>query len=163
MTGAKTLTPTSIALRAEIKRLREHIDAEGYRLTLAEIGTRVGLTRSAVAGHVGRMGLPCLNGAYRKPYKSTDHGRKPKPPKPVPEPAVAPDEPIPLHLDMLDIRSGQCQWPYSDGPFTLCGHATKGHGPYCSFHNTKAYATKSPSLQRMEAGGTYPTHRQFGR
>lgn len=50
---------------------------------------------------------------------------------PPPEPVV------PLHIPLISLEKGQCKYPYGDGPFTHCGHVTKGI--YCDYHNSVCY------------------------
>lgn len=152
MTGPRHKTPEQVALNDRIRELW------GLGWSARQIGAELGVTRCAVIGRADRMDL--ASRVTTNAYKSGPRPR-PKPPTSLPVAVVGPDEPIPLHLDMLDIRSGQCQWPYGDGPFTLCGNPSHS-GPYCAFHNAKAYAPKSPSLQRMEAGPRF-AEKQFGR
>jgi GcrA cell cycle regulator len=40
----------------------------------------------------------------------------------------------PLLISLEDIRKGECRYPYGDGPFLFCGHATADGSSYCKPH-----------------------------
>lgn len=41
----------------------------------------------------------------------------------------------PLHLDLFDLKHGQCRYPYGDGPFTFCGCPAADGSSYCAAHH----------------------------
>jgi GcrA cell cycle regulator len=40
----------------------------------------------------------------------------------------------PRNLSMIDLGSGECAYPYGDGPFTFCGHPKADGSSYCFPH-----------------------------
>jgi GcrA cell cycle regulator len=50
-------------------------------------------------------------------------------------------EVAPLNLSLVDLDSGQCHWPYGDGPFTFCGHPQLPGFSYCGPHYVLSIGT----------------------
>ncbi len=72
-------------------------------------------------------------------------------PKPAPAPVIAPDQPEPRHLTLMQLGTGVCRWPIGDGAaMTFCGCATPDATdpvqPYCAFHRARAFQPRKPRL-----------------
>lgn len=123
-------------------------------LTCSEIAAQIpGTTRSAVIGKVHRLGLP---GRPSPVARGPNPGPKKRPPpavKPPSLPEPVPEEIEPLHIGMMEIRDGQCKWPYGAGATTtFCGHAITPGKPYCSEHCRQAFHPSQPIMRdRKEA------------
>jgi GcrA cell cycle regulator len=128
-----------------------------------ECARRLGVSRNAVVGKLGRLNLlrrdrPRLPIMARRVdiQLPTDFptviNRPPKKPRirqnkrplPPPEPYQAPPPP-PLppigSFDLMDLRSGHCRWPCSDGfpPYKFCGAPQASQSSYCSLHFALAH------------------------
>jgi GcrA cell cycle regulator len=103
------------------------------------IAGHLGVTRNAVIGKAGRLGLSI--GGEKKQTRAT---LKPKdtrqkltrlvfpvaPVKPVNEPA--PDS---LNKTLLELRGSDCRYPVTEEiPFLFCGHPQDGDSSYCAHH-----------------------------
>lgn len=94
-------------------------------LSFQEIGTAIGMTRSACRGKASRLGLPArLDWRYTRPSPVQTT------PNPKPDNDLADSA---LHIAFLDLEPHHCRFPYGDGPFTFCGHP-KVQGSYCTPH-----------------------------
>lgn len=122
---------------------RMHIDKG---MSNGEIARATGMSRSAVAGRLGRAGIK--NGKRRLNTKQTvQRTKKPgrlnfvfgggesKPPERLPsEPTMQADF---RSLNLLDLGDDDCRWPQGDGPFVFCGCPVRVR-PYCSYHERTA-------------------------
>ena len=117
-------------------------------LTRAEVGKRMGLSRSTICGMAFRLKrsgveLPSTRarvtvGNVRKPQRAKrtgkDDGKRPRAPK---------SEAVPL----LEIGIGRCHWPVSgEGLGTLFCNASRvgsGHRSYCKFHHLRSIDTRT--------------------
>lgn len=148
---------------ATVERLKT-LSAEGYsaaqiaRQLNVEFGVK--LSRSAVIGKVGRLGLALGGSAKRTPPSAP---RRPATGKakaartnrrklvtPAPTPPLPPAEPSQAGLfdpvSLMDLQSHHCRWPVSiDGPDPaesrleqFCG-APKTSLAYCAGHAARAY------------------------
>lgn len=131
--------------------------AEG--LSGGQIAMELKITRNAVIGKVNRLGLtrdfhasPQARGPKAQPKHRPQKRVSWKPSirlpqiEPDPEPVDVGNNP-PLRgagVALLDLRQGQCRWPYGDGPFVFCGRPTDGI--YCAGHMRMAY--QAPQRRR---------------
>ena len=125
--------------------------AEG--LSGGQIAMELKITRNAVIGKVNRLGLTRDFHASPKAHPKPKHRPqkrvqwKPSVRLPAPEPIIEADATGDLPLigagvALLDLRSGQCRWPYGDGPFVFCGRPTRDI--YCARHARIAYQPAQP-------------------
>jgi hypothetical protein len=109
----------------------------------------------------------CIGCAYRvkisNGHKPGRHGTPKPPQKPKRKP---PDErpgrkrataekaaptlpPQQSHLlgrvPFMELRYGDCRWPFGNSPYLFCGDTVDGHGPYCRTH--RVLSTTGKSLQ----------------
>lgn len=93
-------------------------------------------------------------------------------PKPAPAPVIAPDQPEPRHLTMMQLGTGVCRWPIGEGAeMTFCGCATPDvtdpQQPYCAFHRRKAFQPGKPkalmAVTRPSMGGRRVTRSEMFR
>lgn len=102
-------------------------------------------TRNAIAGRVSRAKLEVLDKPYASRGKIRASSRpdaKPKvrKPKPAPKPfkfdtaGYRCADVEPRLISIHELKAGDCRWPYGDGPFTFCGHATLNGDSYCVEH-----------------------------
>jgi GcrA cell cycle regulator len=45
------------------------------------------------------------------------------------------------HVDLVDLKSGECKWPAGNSPFTFCG--ASADGSYCRYHARLSYAVSA--------------------
>ena len=131
-------------------RLRELYDT---KLTFRVIADRMNadfglaLTRNACIGRGRRLFFPSRGGAPPPPVPKRTRKRKhwtrrktEAKPKPV-APPLAPVEPVPGALTMLQLGRGTCRWPSgTKPPYTYCGEPVHGDRQYCLAHCQLAYA-----------------------
>lgn len=125
-----------------------------------EIGERLGRTRQAVIGIIGRLGLPPLDISNRRALR----GRPAKVPQakaakvlrvrlPAPQhklaPGLASDGGPGVFHD--DLPASHCQFPIGDGrPWVFCG-CQQERGPYCAAHAAIAYPKYRAEIEMQEA------------
>ncbi len=146
------LSPEAIALRLKIRDMWE---VKGW--SAGVIGRHLGVTRNVVIGHINRMKLAPKTFLGKKlPPGGCIHPKtKPTPP---PEPPIEPEVNIvPLHIGMMELSRGMCNWPYGDAEFTFCGLAAEGL--YCPAHKRKAF---QPGTQPRGHRDKMRSDRQFG-
>jgi GcrA cell cycle regulator len=136
-----------------VERLKELYKDPSRSLTeiAAELGG--GLSRNAVVGKVHRLGLPLRGGGRRVgDRKATPVGsiafKVIRAIKAKRNGTDAPDVPLPeikeaqaeaRHVGLLDLKPGECRWPYGSGPFTFCGCAVAAPSlPYCLAHTAQS-------------------------
>lgn len=117
----------------KLKAMRESGASHGF------IAKEFGVSRNTIVGKCKRKGFDFPG----KPTQSLVVPAKPRPPRQpkreLTRPRRAPPPPPPtppvamLHLDMMQLSKQTCHFPIGDGPFTYCGHDTKGE-TYCAFH-----------------------------
>lgn len=125
---------------------RTVIDAYVSGKPQKEISDTTGVPISSIIGILQRAGV-----WKRKERKVI--WRNPQAPKPqiqnriaiIPKFKVDPFTPrvadlTPLHLDLLDLKRGQCHYPYGEDKITFCGHATNAGASYCEAHHAIAYS-----------------------
>ncbi len=95
----------------------------GAGLSRAEIGNRLGMTRSAVSGLVFRMQHAAVPPPRPKPVQQA------KPVRPAKKPATT-------AVPLLKLADHACRWPVAgEGRATLfCGAGRDGHRSYCRHH-----------------------------
>lgn len=128
--------------------------------TASRIAAELGCSRNAVLGKRMRLGLPKREkDAWRQALGDRRQKQRPALKRVVwrPKPRLAYprlDDPSgqiePLHLTLLDLRDGQCRWPYGEGPFTFCGCTTLIGSSYCPTHAAAAIKRLSPQPEHDE-------------
>lgn len=127
------------------------------------IGAKIGMTRNAVIGKRIRLGLPDRGnrGGWRRPLSPREdqerHIRELRAfetkmkPAPKPQPMKADDALAPLMIPLLDLEPHMCRWPVNSPErgeeFLFCAHEKERGSPYCSFHESIAWAGR-PSVSR---------------
>ena len=102
-------------------------------------------SRNAVLGKAARLGIPSnnpprsrhhLKSKATEPAVTVRRPRYPKPPPVTAEPAALRSVDVtPRHISLLELKSGECRWPYGDvAPFTYCGNPVLT-GSYCGPHH----------------------------
>ncbi len=136
----------------------------------AQIATRLNqmtgksFTRNAVVGKARRLGLPphiwgnkprSAKSQRKKSAPRLSRTNNPRPPRFVPEPIPAPEIGIDGGIDLIDIVSGQCRFPFGDareGTFKFCGHPIQDGSSYCAGHHQICYQPANRAeLARREA------------
>jgi hypothetical protein len=123
-----------------IERLRE-MYAAGE--TIDAIATALDITRGAVSGKAGRLGLFSLNrDAFHQ--RSERKLRVKKPPMPEPEPQPAPPT---GGVHILALTLSTCRFPLwahdAEPDMMHCGARTTGDGPYCATHARRCFSTQT--------------------
>jgi GcrA cell cycle regulator len=122
---------------AEVIRLRDS------GLSYEEIGAAIGTTRNAVSGRLRRLGHAAPRTFLtpeerRHRHRECDRAYKAKKAGGAYQRrAFIISELLsvePRHVSLVDLQSGDCHWPYGDGPFTFCGCAAVEAKPYCPQH-----------------------------
>lgn len=125
-------------------------------LTCAAIAAEIGVTRNAVIGKAGRIGLP----SRPNPIKWGDGTPRPVRPrvarlKPV---LTTPLTPMPKPVRNFAIHMGkvtECRWPGGDPKepgFHFCEAKTEPGRPYCQHHCERAYQKpEQENTRRMAA------------
>jgi hypothetical protein len=97
---------------------------------LSAIGAALGVSRSVVAGLIGRARK---NGDARFAPRPP----APKPPKPAAVSKPAPNPPVRQPLPLFELKPGMCRYPTNDPPphgqFLFCREPASKHG-YCEHH-----------------------------
>ena len=132
-------------------------------LSCSQVATDLGkgLTRSAIAGKIRRLGLQRRGATFTRdnkpkpkvtrkhcsrvvPSRMTDESRK-KAPTFFPE--IERPDVQPLHISLALLNNKTCRWPYGEGPFTFCGCETLD-GPYCFAHTLQAIGKGTESERK---------------
>lgn len=101
------------------------------------------ISRNAVIGKIHRLGLPPNRpnfqdgGAKQKRVRQrSGKGHRSSPPLRISaEPYIVRTvEAVPLHVNLLDLKFGQCRYPYGEGPYTFCAHEVTPGSSYCGSH-----------------------------
>jgi len=110
-------------------------------------------TRNAIAGKVNRMNLRDRDRPKRapkarpprKPRELSAAVSKPPPPPPPRESVVPPT----VWLDLIDLGSDTCRFPYGDrSPFAFCGCKVAPDSPYCPVHTELCLNYPPSNLER---------------
>lgn len=117
-------------------------------LSAKQIGEKLGVTRNAVMGQVGRMRARGENLPHPTPQRVERARPRPKPrgyfvlPTFAALPEKEPLPPTPVEPKLLcDLKTGECRWPINDGdPYLFCACAVLPLSPYCSVHTKKSYS-----------------------
>jgi GcrA cell cycle regulator len=139
------LSPWTKEMTAELVRLV----AEGR--SFSQIGAALGVTRNACIGRARRIGVSYREGNVRpRPIRLAPVASAAISPPPIPplEPAEPP-APIPPAITKrvrpIDVRAGQCRWPYGnpdESDFSFCGKMQEIHSSYCAEHAAMAFQKK---------------------
>jgi GcrA cell cycle regulator len=97
---------------------RSSIISKVHRLKLERKGPAISFFKRAAVDRETRKRL-------RKQAAIGDHYRRL---------AIATNAPPSMGLDIIDLNSTACRFPYGDGPFTFCGHTTHEASSYCHAH-----------------------------
>lgn len=119
---------------------------KSFSIMMDELNERLGTnySRNSIIGRANRMFGP-------KNSRPTDtkFGRKPKVKAPPPKPKLVHIEPprpdragiemlcqeiSPSGLTLMDLRPGQCRYPFGDTSITFCGHRAAEGSSYCYPH-----------------------------
>ena len=138
------------------------------RIELIKAGVAEGMSSGQIAAWIGgctRNAVIGMANRAKVTLCARAHGR-PKPPKRMPAPkkapreilkrerrlreAVVPDMPDEFyHVDLMDVRAGQCRWPLW-GPerhpekYTYCGKPVRIGEPYCPKCCERSYWVPKP-------------------
>lgn len=124
------------------------------QLSAGEIAKIMGVTRNTICGKIHRMGLkrPFKKKTARKAKKvarPSDSALVKKPRRPVvkPEPYVVqpPAAVEPRNIDLIDLRSNDCRFPYGGDngePITFCGHPKAPGTSWCAAHFKIVFAPR---------------------
>ena len=66
-------------------------------------------------------------------------------------PRLVCDIPDALHLELWQLRSDDCRYPYGDGPFTFCGHPSFNGSSYCEAHFRLTHSNEPPRHRNLTA------------
>lgn len=135
---------TSYMPRPDLDPVKEQIKTlwqEGK--SSGQIALIVGRTRNSVIGIVSRMNLPTRTGLPR--IRTKPRYRAPTTPKPV-LPALPVDALPSLNMDLMDMKDGQCRYPYGETKFVFCGQSATG-GPWGPFHRAVCLTPSHPARQ----------------
>jgi len=80
-------------------------------------------------------------GSPNKRYVS-GHGPRPTPIKPPPPPVPLPPPLLARNLDIMQLKDGDCRYPYGSGPYTFCGLATQPGSSYCRYHHRACWVPR---------------------
>ena len=142
-----------------IERLRRHWD-EG--LSAAQIGRRLGMSRSAIIGKARRLELSARAspvGGRSKARREADEVHPPPPAAVEPRPAAAGTRPVTADTVMPNPAPAcdkACCWPLGEPGrtgFRFCGSPTLPDKPYCAAHCALAYAAPRPSAEKAATPG----------
>src|ERR1700722_3929593 len=132
-------------------------------LSMSEIGDRLGISRSVIAGMIDRA-------------RRAGDPRFPARPRPVvapiapsvaSEPTVVAPLPQPKNLLLVDMPWNGCRWPTGvalDGRHLFCGLPQAQRGPYCQRHHDAVSRVSSllasSSFHAAPASGSTPAPRR---
>lgn len=115
------------------KEQRTHIIISIWRegISASEIAAAIGSTKGAIVGHYYRY-PPDMENTPLRPKVRRISAYADRNPIPLPEPTIAPYDP--LYVSLVDNNG--CSWPVNDGaPYLFCGHTRLGRYSYCSMHH----------------------------
>lgn len=125
----------------ELRRL------QGMNFSASQIGQRLGgITKNAVIGKLGRLGIQGKRGPKPAPKPATVAKQRkarfqtpPTAPQPPVEPVILP-EPTGLQITFMQLEPHHCRYPSGEGRDILfCGTTALEGLPYCSFHSRVCY------------------------
>lgn len=140
-------SPWTEALETRLRELR----ASGK--TAVQIGKELGMTRNAIIGKCGRLGIVCpgrlkqakRDGAIianRRKRNGFSLLRRPKDRIPPTIDYATPTNVIPLNVSLLDLTNNQCRWVCDGtddhGLRLYCGHPIHDRS-YCAAHYRLCY------------------------
>lgn len=129
------------------EELRILTDLWSANKTAQEIADELGnKTRNAVLGKVHRLKLPAR---CTRPDVTARIAKKPKKEKPpvsreTDRIAQMIDTPPANLVSLLDLRTGQCAWPFGDPKepgFGFCGQRCKSGSSFCEGHHRRSFQT----------------------
>lgn len=143
--------PWSPVREEELKRLH----AEGYSSSQIAAVFGASITRNSVIGKLNRMGVEAPSDIKKiiRQRRQTQQ-RLPRliaelalrdatlasKAAPVPSLMNGHAEPVPKHLNLLDLNGHTCRYPLGESlPYTFCGHPPEHDQPYCPHHCTIVY------------------------
>jgi GcrA cell cycle regulator len=133
----------------------------GDGATGAQISEILGFSRGGILGKIKRLCLPTRKHHANQTYPKRKRPSRPKQPKPArprravkaaasspPPPVVQPPLPS-LDISLMDLRVGQCRYPYGEGEsIRFCGNKQRHGSSYCSGHhkicNTRPTIKRDP-------------------
>lgn len=116
-------------------RLRQCFEA---KMTSQEIADEFGISRNAIVGKMNRLGLR-RHAPGRHPRSNVcalNHAKRVSRPRPVLR-IVKVEGPIAesRNLELDALETGDCRFPYGDGPFFFCGAPRVEKSSYCAHHH----------------------------
>ena len=146
---------------------------EAGRHSYGQIGEIIKKTRNACIGRAHRLGLPPRskrNHTFYDPkwkpkaaperrvrHTKFNFARNPPPSSQRALAAEASRKSLPmdasLHLTLAELKSGQCRFPYGNGPYSFCGLPVCQDSPYCAHHHKVCHQPQREfsSYMRLEA------------
>ena len=127
----------------------------GKGLSLSQIGTQLGLTRSTVSGVAYRMKNGGGMAKPRRPWQRAKPKPKPvivRPPQPQRSTGMCdlPIEPVPATaVPLIELGDNGCHWPVGPGTGTstlFCNAERSGHVSYCRHHAARSVRVDKPRL-----------------
>lgn len=111
-----------------------------YGWSCSRIGDDLGVTRNAAIGKLHRM-----KDVERRPNPTVK--KEPRQPSPKVRAADVVASPMTETTPggskaLLDLASGDCRYPYGNGPFLFCAAAALPESPYCAFHRSVCHEGK---------------------
>jgi len=120
------------------------------RLSASQIAAEMacGFTRNAVIGRIHRLGLPLRGQIKRAPRikrqriesirmvraNSNSNAIRIIESATLESAKLRCAEVEPMNVDLVDLSTDGCRYPYGDGPFVFCNHPTIDGGKYCGPH-----------------------------
>ena len=140
--------PRPIMWTAERIAALRRLVADPRRLTTREIASELGgVSRHAVIGKAGRLGLQLPNHGLRTGWlacarhRATGPAARRQHKRLAPMPAAPWEEPDrggkarARTVAFLDLESHHCRWPHGRRPpFAFCGRQRSAGSPYCAMH-----------------------------
>ena len=135
------------------------------KLSASSIAKIIGVTRNAIIGKAHRLGLESRKKnaepgqlIEKRRQQPIHRRREPRPPQLKvigrrPPPSMAHIKA--RHISLIDLKEGDCKFPYGDGPFTFCGCKNRDvDTPFCAEHCAIVYAPRvdgpDPSKKKSE-------------
>ncbi len=142
-------TMENVAKLVELAALKRH--------TAAELGERMGCTRSMIIGKCAREKIHLLtwSEASAATQQRARHNaaaasliRKQKAEeKRAAILAAAPADPTSLDIAPENVHKDHCRYPNGDGPFTFCGRPRETGSWYCAHHRARCHVTSNRKSQ----------------
>lgn len=107
------------------------------RLSDQQIAAEMKKTRNSIIGKRERLKLPTLYRPALKPWNDKRREREKirlARKREIKKMEAQSEQVKPLHTILMDLRYGQCRYPYGEkAPYTYCALPTDGHS-WCDYH-----------------------------